>query len=247
MLTMIPQFTIGATELMAIFLLMSSVGMLVVILGAWVYVFSINAGGTSFTLDAGLGVCRFVVSKLWMTSMLPMVALYNAIGGGAAGAFAAEELLGNKAAGAAGLIVTLIGALIGAASLSGSVIAWAKLHGVIDRPLRARSRQCFSLAAVAMTLAVGGCIAFTTQSGADPLIGAPGLLYLVFGCALLLGALLTLPIGRLRMPVAISIYNGCTGFAVGLEGFVLRSPTLMIAGVTVGTARMLLMLLVTKR
>ena len=44
-----------------------------------------------------------------MTSMPQMVALYNGMGGGAAGAIAAVELFGNKAQGATQLVVTLLG------------------------------------------------------------------------------------------------------------------------------------------
>src|SRR5665213_498142 len=99
MLTMIPQFTSGTTDLMAIFVLMSGLGMLILILASLLYVFSVTWAGTSFTVDACLAVFAFVVSKLWMTSMLRMVALCNGIGGGAAGAFAAMELFGNKTEG----------------------------------------------------------------------------------------------------------------------------------------------------
>ena len=49
-----------------------------------------------------------------MTAMPQMVAIYNGMGGGAAGAIAAVELFGNKAAGTTQLVVTLLGALIGA-------------------------------------------------------------------------------------------------------------------------------------
>ena len=56
-----------------------------------------------------------------MTSMPQMVALYNGMGGGAAGAIAAVELFGGKAQGVTQLVVTLLGALIGAVSLSGSL------------------------------------------------------------------------------------------------------------------------------
>ena len=48
------------------------------------------------------------------------------------------------------------------------------------------------------------------------------------------------------MPVVISIYNAFTGLAVGLEGFVLQNPALMIAGMVVGAAGMLLTLLMAK-
>ena len=53
---------------------------------------------------------------------------------------------------------------------------------------------------------------------------------------------MTLPIGGADMPVVISIYNACTGVAVGLEGFVLQSPALMIAGMVVGAAGTLITL-----
>ena len=79
-----------------------------------------------------------------MTSMPQMVAIYNGMGGGAAGAIAAVELFGDKADGVTQLAVTLIGALIGAVSLSGSLIAWAKLDGVIKKPLRVRGQQAFN-------------------------------------------------------------------------------------------------------
>lgn len=246
MLITIPQFTIGATDLMAIFLLMSGLSMLILILASSLYVFSVNMGGTSFTVDSGLAVLAFVVSKLWTASMLQMVALCNGIGGGAASAIAAVELLSNKAEGATRLVVTLIGALIGAVSLSGSLIAWTKLNGVISKPLQVKGQQAFSLVVMLTALVVGGYIVFTAQGGADRLIAPPGLIYLLVGCAFLFGALMTLPTGSAQTPVVISIYNAFTGLAVGLEGFVLRSPTLMIAGMLLGTTRMLLTLLMEK-
>jgi NAD(P) transhydrogenase subunit beta len=73
--------------------------------------------------------------------MPQMVAIYNGMGGGAAGSIAAVELFGARAHGATQLIVTLLGALIGAVSLSGSLIAWAKLQGVLNKPLRMKGQQ----------------------------------------------------------------------------------------------------------
>jgi NAD(P) transhydrogenase subunit beta len=67
-----------------------------------------------------------------------------------------------------------------------------------------------------------------------------------FGGALVLGVLMTLPIGGADMPVVISVYNAFTGLAVGLEGFVLGNPALMIAGMVVGAAGLLLTLLMAK-
>ena len=168
------------------------------------------------------------------------------MGGGAAAAIAAAQLLGNEAPSLTQLVVTLIGALIGAVSLSGSVIAWAKLDGIISKPLRVKGQQIFNGIVMLATLAAGAYIVLTTQSGAEPVMARLTLVALFFGCALLFGIVMTLPIGGADMPVVISIYNAFTGLAVGLEGFVLQNPALMIAGMVVGAAGMLLTLLMAK-
>jgi NAD(P) transhydrogenase subunit beta len=178
-----------------------------------------------------------------MTAMPQMVAIYNGMGGGAAGAIAAVELFGNRASGTTQLVVTLLGALIGAISLSGSLIAWAKLQGVIKRPLRIRGQQYFNIVVLLGTLAVAGYFVYVAQGASSQLLPMPQLIYLFFGCALIYGILMTLPIGGADMPVVISIYNAATGLAVGLEGFVLGNPALMIAGMVVGAAGTLLTLL----
>jgi NAD(P) transhydrogenase subunit beta len=181
-----------------------------------------------------------------MTAMPQMVALYNGMGGGAAAAIAAVELFGNNAGGVTQLVVTLIGALIGAVSLSGSLIAWAKLDGVLKKPLRIRGQQMFNGLVALATLGIGGYIVCVIQGVITSPVATPDLIYLFFGCALIFGVLMTLPIGGADMPVVISIYNAFTGLAVGLEGFVLQNPALMIAGMVVGAAGMLLTLLMAK-
>ena len=274
MLHAIPQLTIGVIDLAAAFLFMyglwrmsspvtapsgifvAGLGMLVAILASFLYVFGVSAATRPYlTANIGLAVVALGLGggaswwsgrKVAMTSMPQMVALYNAMGGGAAGAIAAIELLGNKAQGATQLVVTLIGALIGAVSLSGSLVAWAKLDGVINKPLRVKGQQFFNGLVMLVTLSIGAYIAFVATGDADRLTAMPGLIYLFFGCALLFGILMTLPIGGADMPVVISIFNAFTGLAVGFEGFVLQNPALMIAGMVVGAAGLLLTLLMAK-
>ena len=142
------------------------------------------------------------------------------------------------------LVVTLIGALIGSVSLSGSIIAWAKLDGVIKEPLRVRGQQA-QHAGLLATIAVGGYLAFAILAGGDSMLPIPGLIGIFFGCALLFGILMTLPIGGADMPVVISIYNALTGLAVGLQGFAAPKPG-REGGMVVGAAGMLLTLLMAK-
>jgi NAD(P) transhydrogenase subunit beta len=274
----IARLTIGATYLIAAFLFMyglkrmsspvtapsgilvAGVGMLMAVLVSFLYVFDVSAAAKPhLTVNLGLSVFALIVGggfawwrgkRVAMTAMPQMVAIYNGMGGGAAGAIAAVELFGNKADGVTQLVVTVIGALIGAVSLSGSLIAWAKLDGVIHKPLRVRGQQILNAVVLLATFAVGGYLIFALQGGTDPLIApmisTPRLIYLFFGLALLYGVLMTLPIGGADMPVVISIYNAFTGLAVGLEGFVLQNPALMIAGMVVGAAGTLLTLLMAR-
>src|SRR6202041_3671043 len=107
-------------------------------------------------------------------------------------------------------------------------------------------QQILNAVVLLATVAVGGMILFVTLGGVVGIISTPQLIYLFFGLALVFGILLTLPIGGADMPVVISIYNAFTGLAVGLEGFVLQNPALMIAGMVVGAAGLLLTLLMAK-
>src|SRR5580692_5867375 len=213
MLTFLPQLIIGATDLAAAFLFLyglkrmsspvtapsgifvAGLGMLVAIFASFLYIFSVSAAARPFlpvniglavvALVAGGGAAWWSGKKVAMTSMPQMVALYNGMGGGAAGAIAAVELFGGKTQGLTQLCVTLAGALIGAVSLSGSLIAWAKLDGVINKPLRFMGQQAFNGVAMLAALAVGGYIVFVAQSGAAPLIAMPQLITLFFGLTLL--------------------------------------------------------------
>jgi len=227
----------------------AGVGMAIAVAASLLYAFDVSpAARPHLWVNLGLAVVALVIggSVAWwagktvkMTAMPQMVALYNGMGGGAAGAIAAVELFGNHANGMTQLVVTLAGALIGAVSLSGSLIAWAKLQGVLKRPLQFPAQQAINAIVFVATLAVGAAVAVALAGGPQLLAVAP-LIWLFFGCALAFGILMTLPIGGADMPVVISIYNACTGLAVGLEGFVLQNPALMVAGMVVGAAGTLL-------
>ena len=271
---MIPNLIISVTDFVVAFLLLfglkrmsspvtappgifvAGLGMVAATAVSFLYLFGVSAAARPHLLvNVGLALVALAVgggAAWWsgkraaMTSMPQMVALYNGMGGGAAGAIAAVELFGQKTHGTTQVVATLIGALIGAVSLSGSLIAWAKLDGVINQPWRVKGQQILNSVVFLATLAVGGYLVFAAQSSAAPVLTMPALIAIFFGCALIFGILMTLPIGGADMPVVISIYNAFTGLAVGLEGFVLQNPALMIAGMVVGAAGLLLTLLMAK-
>jgi NAD(P) transhydrogenase subunit beta len=134
--------------------------------------------------------------------------------------------------------------MIGAVSFSGSLIAWAKLEGKMQRSIRFGGQQIANLLVLAVTAALGAYLVYS-GSGADG--HTPWLwIHLFFLAALLFGVAVTVPIGGADMPVVISLYNAFTGIAVGFEGFVLQNPAMIIAGVLVGSAGTLLTLLMAK-
>ncbi|MDE2091295.1 MAG: NAD(P)(+) transhydrogenase (Re/Si-specific) subunit beta [Gammaproteobacteria bacterium] len=175
-----------------------------------------------------------------MTAMPQMVALYNGMGGGAAAAIAAEELIREQALTLAPVSLAVIGGIIGAVSFSGSLIAFAKLQGIINKSLRYRIQQVVNSVVLLTTLALGVWI--IALHGAAPMMAVVPF----FALALLFGILVTLPIGGADMPVVISLYNACTGLAVAFEGFVIGNAAMIIAGMVVGAAGTLLTQLMAK-
>jgi NAD(P) transhydrogenase subunit beta len=274
MLIQLSQLAIGAVDLVAAFLFMfglkqmsspatapggirlAGFGMAAAVLVSFLYVFTVEAAARPHlminialavvALGVGGAGAWFVGRKVPMTAMPQMVAIYNGMGGGAAGSIAAVELFGGRTHGVTQLIVTLLGGLIGAVSLSGSVIAWAKLDGVIKKPLRVKGQQFANAAVMVASLAVAVVIVASSLGVGGLMLTTPTWIWIFFAVALLFGVLMTLPIGGADMPVVISIYNAFTGLAVGLEGFVLQNPALMIAGMVVGAAGLLLTVIMAK-
>jgi len=274
MFTQASQIIIGAADLGAAFLFLfglkrmsspataasgirvAGLGMVAAVLASFLYMFSVDATARPhLAINIGLALVALVVGgagawfvgrKVAMTSMPQMVAIYNGMGGGAAGAIAAVELFGARTHGVTQLVVTLLGALIGAVSLSGSLVAWAKLDGVLKNPLRVKGQQFANAAVMLATMVVGTLIVAAGYAPGGLILATPTWIWIFFAGALLFGVLMTLPIGGADMPVVISIYNAFTGLAVGLEGFVLQNPALMIAGMVVGAAGLLLTVLMAR-
>ena len=240
---MISHFTLSETGLMAAFLGMSGLAVLVALLATSIFVASMSLAGTSPIFDAVRAFVSFLLEKLWIVSQLSMMAIYNVVGAATACAIAAAGLSDNKFGGASQISATLIVALAAAISLSGSLIAWCKINGVIGEAPSRWSRQALSTTVIAIILAAGGYIAFAANDGANFSTATPELIFWLLASALLFGALITLPFGRTQMPAFISLFNACIGLAIGLEGLVLRDQSLLIAGFVIGSARLIVTLL----
>jgi H+-translocating NAD(P) transhydrogenase subunit beta len=179
-----------------------------------------------------------------MTAMPQMVAIFNGAGGGAAAVVAIAEFL-EFAPEADGLlplpfvIATLAGAIIGSVALTGSIIAFGKLQGIVtSRPYMLPGQRLITGVLFLAMLALAVYVAAFENS--IPLF----LLYCAL--ALVAGVVLVMPIGGADMPVVVSLLNSYTGIAVAASGFVLSNYALLIAGTLVGASGAILTQLMTK-
>jgi NAD(P) transhydrogenase subunit beta len=229
-----------------------------------------NLGWMLGAIIVGVGLSWWVGRRVPMTAMPQMVALFNGMGGGAAAAIGAVELIRlNMALAAATLVpntypiqpeawakaaavptlspveqvLAYIGVLIGAVSLTGSLIAFAKLQGWMDKRFVFPLQRWVNLVIFAAAVVCG---VLALIAGLEGHAFAWGLLVAFLGLTLVFGIAMTLPIGGADMPVVISMYNAFTGLAVAFEGFVLQNEAMIIAGMVVGAAGTLLTQLMAK-
>src|SRR3989442_2885957 len=120
--------------------------------------------------------------------------------------------------------ILMLANLIGAASLAGWLVAWAKLDGLIKKPWRFSGQRFYNAVVLLAALAIGTSIVVADGETGYGLIG------LFFVAALAFGVMTTLPIGGTNMPAVISLFNAFIGRAVGVPGPVLADPPLTPAG-----------------
>ncbi len=151
----------------------------------------------------------------------------------------------------AAMILMVLGGLIGTLAFSGSLIAFAKLQGWMTDVISFRGQRPLSVLAFLATLNLGGLLVYQTEMipGTTIIFAANFPIEILLGffiLALVLGVMITKPIGRSDMPVVISLINVLTGLAVGFEGFALGSAAIMIAGAVIASTGFLLTQLIAK-
>ncbi len=186
----------------------------------------------------GGGLAYVSGKKVAMTNMPQMIAIYNGMGGGAAAAIAGSELLRAHPLPLVVTVLALLGAIIGTVSFSGSLIAYAKLQGLMRKIIHFKQHQWINMGLMATAVVLG--VLLIIWPHAHTLLG------LFFIVLLVLGVLVTTPIGGANMPIVISLFNAMTGLAVAFEGFVLNNSAMIIAGTVVGASGSLLTQLMAK-
>ena len=129
-------------------------------------------------------------------------------------------------------VETYLGILIGAVTLSGSVIAFGKLSGKIGgNPMLLPARHFLNLLLLLGSIYL--CVIFVEESAAG---GGTMPLLIMTGIALLFGIHMVMAIGGADMPVVVSMLNSYSGWAASATGFMLNNDLLIVTGALVGSS-----------
>ena len=235
---------------------LSALGMLIAVVVTLLDISIVNFSYIIAGVLVGGIVGATMALRIQMTSMPQMVALLNGFGGGASLTIALAEYysqlgqaptsfadiltpiaisasaFGQGAEGTIALVSIGLTVLIGAVTLTGSFVAFAKLQELMKKSYGLPGGPIGN--AIFLAAAVAAVVALVM----DP--GNTAAMVSIVALALLLGLFLVMPIGGADMPVVIALLNSYSGIAAALAGFILGNTVLIVAGSLVGTSGLIL-------
>ncbi|MCA9520350.1 MAG: NAD(P)(+) transhydrogenase (Re/Si-specific) subunit beta [Myxococcales bacterium] len=181
----------------------------------------------------GGGLGAIMATRVKMTAMPQLVAIFNGFGGGASVFVAAVELMqkGPQESTSA-LIAVGASGLIGAVTFWGSLVAYLKLEETWGGNVVYPGNKVVNVLLLVGSLALTGYIVH------DP--SAVWAYWVLVGLSTILGFGLVLPIGGADMPVVIALLNSYSGLAGAATGFILNNTVLIVAGSLVGASGLIL-------
>ena len=181
-----------------------------------------------------------LASRVKMTEMPQLVAMLHSFVGAAAVLVGFATLLDTHAlhSGSEATIHDIeifIGVCIGAVTFTGSIIAFAKLHGKIGgKPLILPARHLLNMALLVGTIVL--CWMFVDAVDPENLSRAVWILVIATVITGVLGVHMVMAIGGADMPVVVSMLNSYSGWAAAAAGFMLSNDLLIITGALVGSS-----------
>ena len=197
----------------------ASVGMLIAIVTTLIAYGGIDYKLVVLGIIIGSLIGGIFATKVEMTGMPQMVALFNGFGGGASALVAAAEFYTKAAPSVlAGdtnhfLLLTIgISVFVGTLTITGSFIAFAKLQGLISgQPIVFKGQQVLNALFTLSLITAGSGMVLSAEDMMLYFLG-------VVALAAILGITLTIPIGGADMPVVISLLNSYSGVAAAATG-----------------------------
>ena len=217
--------------------LLAALGMGVAIVATLFHQNVVDFRGILAGVAIGGAIGAVAAARVQMTAMPQMVAVFNGLGGAASALVAAAEIVRQVGAGSLPSpfvsVPIVAGTVIGALTLTGSLIAFAKLQELMTgRPV------VFPGQRVLNGLLALGMLALATSVVAQP--QDLTIYWGLFALSALLGVMLVVPIGGADMPVVISLLNSYSGLAACATGFILENQVLIISGSLVGASGIVL-------
>ena len=212
--------------------LFSSMGMLLAVLVTLVDQSIIDFTWIVVGLISGGIIGYLAATKVQMTSMPEMVAIFNGFGGIASLLVGSAEFI----RGSDYLFPIYLTVLIGGLTFTGSLIAYGKLSEIIGgQPTLYKGQQIVNSLLLLLVAAIGIEMIFMQD-----VFTANQTLLILCGLAMILGVLFVIPIGGADMPVIIALLNSFSGLAACAAGFVIENNVLIVAGSLVGASGLIL-------
>ncbi len=248
--------------------MLGAYGMLLAVLVTLVKMYTEEVIGYELIIGGlvlGSTIGYVMATRVEMTEMPELVALFNGFGGGASALVALSEVL-NRLQEPNGVpepgvelyaiwIAIGLSGIVGWVTLTGSLMAMGKLRGGFYIPFtkkddRGRRKWVnfptwgppwLNFVKGALLLA---CLSLISLSVQDP--HNYDYVYSLVLLSCLLGILFVIPIGGADMPVVVSLLNSMSGIAAAFTGFVIGNNVLIIAGSMVGAAGLILTFIMCK-
>ena len=242
--------------------MLGAYGMLLAVLVTLVKMYTEEVIGYELIIGGlvlGSTIGYVMATRVEMTEMPELVALFNGFGGGASALVGLSEVL-NRLQEPNGVpepgvelyaiwIAIGLSGIVGWVTLTGSLMAMGKLRGGFYIPFtkkddRGRRKWVnfptwgppwLNFVKGALLLACLSLIALSVQ---DP--HNYDYVYSLVLLSCMLGVLFVIPIGGADMPVVVSLLNSMSGIAAAFTGFVIGNNVLIIAGSMVGAAGLIL-------
>ncbi|MCB0409118.1 MAG: NAD(P)(+) transhydrogenase (Re/Si-specific) subunit beta [Flavobacteriales bacterium] len=185
----------------------------------------------------GAIIGRYMSAKVEMTAMPQLVSLFNALGGLSAFIISLNELYINANNDLTIVFKTVVisGVVLGGASFTGSIIAFYKLSGTLNKGNSTILKRLSQMLLTAILL-----LSVSIITSPDFSISTVFLIGFIAILSLTYGVLFSMPIGGADMPVLISLLNAVTGIATIFSGVIFNNPIMIVGGVLVGSTGIIL-------
>lgn len=227
---------------------LGSLAMLLAIAAVWMRPEVVTQQWILIAMILGIAV-GVPLSRVALTAAPQRTALSHAFGGLAAALVGTAKFIVWSAEEPAQLTTfrataIVVECLLGAITLTGSLLAGAKLQGIRwipQGPIVFKGQIALNLSVLVAAIVLGGFVAYNPTASSAPIC-----LLVAVGLSLIFGVLLILRIGGADMPTVISILNSYAGLSAVAMGFALDIPLLIVAGALDGASGLILSIIMCK-